>query len=151
MRDPVSPSSAIRRHPGCAERRGSRAAARRAAVLMRQIRSLERDLGANLLERAAQPPSSRVSRPPFVRSAKLQPDIPAFATMTPATERTHDWTGAQTGVVIEYPRRHAYARHGLDDLTRLLGACPASVLARRPDPTPIHGEGRNAKLMWHRA
>jgi DNA-binding transcriptional LysR family regulator len=53
MRDPVSPSSAIRRHPGCAERRGSRAAARRAAVLMRQIRSLERDLGANLLERAA--------------------------------------------------------------------------------------------------
>jgi hypothetical protein len=53
MRDPVSPSSVIRRHPGCAERRGSRAAARHAAVQMRQIRSLERDLGANLLERAA--------------------------------------------------------------------------------------------------
>jgi hypothetical protein len=32
-----------------------------------------------------------------------------------------------------------------------LGACPASVLARRPDPTLIHGERRNAKLMWHRA
>jgi hypothetical protein len=57
MRDPVSPSSAIRRHPGCAERRGSRAAARRPAVLMRQIRSLEGDLGASLLEQAAQPPS----------------------------------------------------------------------------------------------
>jgi len=57
MRDPVTPSRAIRRHPGCAERRGSRAAACRPAVLMRQIRSLERDLGANLLERAAQPPS----------------------------------------------------------------------------------------------
>jgi hypothetical protein len=51
MRDPVSVSRAIRRHPGCADRR---AAARRAAVLMRQIRSLQRDLGANLLERVAQ-------------------------------------------------------------------------------------------------
>jgi hypothetical protein len=32
-----------------------------------------------------------------------------------------------------------------------LGVCPASVLARRPDPTLIHGERRNAILMWHRA
>jgi hypothetical protein len=85
-----------------------------------------------------------------VRSAKFQPDIPAFATMTPATERTHDWTSRHTGVVID-TREGMLTRHGLDDLTHLMGACPASVLAMLPDPTLIHGERRNTELMWHRA